>query len=145
MAPPLPGRNENDSGGKPASSSVSAKIAATVGVSLEGLITTVLPCHQRRHGHAAEDREREIPGRDHDAHAECEISELAVFARHLHDGLRAAEPLHFARVVFAKINRFRGFGFSFGPGLAGFENQPRIEIEFAFAKQRGRADEHVNP
>src|SRR6185312_15373547 len=43
MAPPLPVKKQNDSAGKPASSSVSAKTAAIVGVSLEGLITTVLP------------------------------------------------------------------------------------------------------
>ena len=40
---PLPTSIENDCGGKPASNSTSANLAAMVGVSLEGLITTVFP------------------------------------------------------------------------------------------------------
>src|SRR5271163_5063491 len=40
---PEPTSIENDCGGKPASSKTSANFAAMVGVSLDGLITTVLP------------------------------------------------------------------------------------------------------
>src|ERR1700733_7555476 len=40
---PLPTSIENDCGGNPASNRTSANLAAMVGVSLDGLITTVLP------------------------------------------------------------------------------------------------------
>ena len=40
---PLPTRSEKERSGKPASRSTSANLAAMVGVSLEGFITTVLP------------------------------------------------------------------------------------------------------
>ena len=43
IAAPLPVRKQKRFAGKPGFSSASANIAAMVGVSLEGLITTVLP------------------------------------------------------------------------------------------------------
>ena len=43
IAEPLPGKKQNERSGKPASSRSSANLAATVGVSLDGLMTTVLP------------------------------------------------------------------------------------------------------
>jgi hypothetical protein len=43
MADPLPVSRQNDRSGKPASRSASANLAAMVGVSLDGLSTTVLP------------------------------------------------------------------------------------------------------
>ncbi len=70
MAAPLPTKNEKLCGGKPASSKTSANLAAIVGVSLDGLMTTVLPDDERRRRHAGHDGQRKIPRRNNDADAE---------------------------------------------------------------------------
>ena len=142
IAPPLPVRKQNECGGKPASSSVSANIAAMVGVSLEGLMTTVLPVTSAAHRHAAQNRQREIPRRNHDADAQRQIAHLIALAGKLHHGLRTGQAQHLARIIFAEVDGLGDFRFRFRPGLARFEHQPGVEFELALADQRGRFQEH---
>ncbi len=66
----------------------------------------------------------------------AQIAHLIAFAGQLHDILRPRQPQHFARVVFAEIDGLGDLGFRFGPGLAGFEDHPGVELVLAFPDQR---------
>ena len=115
-----------------------------VGVSLEGLITIVLPATSAASAHAGHNRQREIPRRNHDARAQRQIEHFVVLAGHLHGRFRRRELLHLPRVILREIDRFADVSLGFGPRLAGFEHQPGVEIELAFADQRRRADHQVD-
>ena len=125
-------------GGKPASSSTSANFAAMVGVSLEGLMTTVLPVTSAATVMPARIASGKFHGGITTPDAQRQIDHFIALAGHLHHGLRAGQAQHLARVVFAEIDGFGDFGFGFGPGLAGFEHQPGVELELALAQNRAR-------
>ena len=57
-------------------------------------------------------------------------------------GLRTAQALHFERVVFAEIDGFGDVGIGFRPGLAGFIDQPGVELQFAAADGLRGSAEH---
>ena len=99
---------------------------------------------QRRDRHAAKDGEGEIPRRDHDAHAERQITHLIALAGQLHHGLRTGQTSHLPCVVFAEIDGLGDFGFRFGPGLTGLKDQPGIELELAFANDGGQTQRHAD-
>ena len=78
--------------------------------------------HDRRRGHAGENRQREIPRRDDHAHAPRPPLLKVRFAR---DGLRALRPAqlpHHGGVEVAKINRLSHVRVRLGPVLAGLED-----------------------
>ena len=100
--------------------------------------------HQRRRRHAAENGQGEIPRRNHDADAKRQIAHFIALARQLDDGLRSGEAKHFARVIFAEIDGLGDLGFRLRPGFAGFEDQPGVELVFAFPDQRGHAEQQGN-
>ncbi len=93
--------------------------------------------HQRGHGHARQDGEREVPWRNHHAHAQRDVDHLVVLAGKLVDPLRAGQAQHFAGVVLAEIDAFGNVGFGFGPGLAGLRHQPGVELHLAGAQDAG--------
>jgi hypothetical protein len=134
-AAPLPVSSVKLYAGKPASSSTSANLAPMVGVSLEGFDDGDIAGDQRRHGHPHHDGQREIPWRNHHPDAQRDVDHLVVLAGQLDHRLRTGEPLHFAGVVFAEIDGFGDVGVGFGPGFAGFVDQPGVEFELAMARR----------
>ena len=92
-------------------------------------------------GHANEDGEGEVPGRNDDAHAEAEVGELSVFAGHLDEGFGLRVAQHLACVVVAEIDSLSGVGFCLQPVLAGLENHPGVELALAALEDCGGAEE----
>ena len=112
-----------------------------VGVSLDGLITIVLPATS-----AASDMPARIAsGKFHGGITmpapSGQINHFVMFAGHLHGGFGRRELLHLPRVVFREIDGFADVAVGLGPGLAGFHHQPGVEIKLAFADD-GRGADH---
>src|ERR1039458_2206793 len=97
---------------------------------------------ERGDGHADEDGEREIPWRNDDADAERDVDHFVVLAGELDDGLRRGETVHIARVVLAEIDGFGDVRVGFGPGFAGFVDQPGVELKLAEAQNAGGLEGH---
>src|SRR5579871_4367970 len=89
---------------------------------------------QRSHGHANQNGQWKIPGRDHDAHAQGQVKQLILFAGELMDFLRTGQADHFARVIIAKIDRLGDVGFGLQPSLSGLVDEPGVELELAAAQ-----------
>src|SRR4029077_4981536 len=72
--------------------------------------------------HAAENRDRKIPGRDYERDAARPVMIITFFARHLLCEFWAPESPTFLRVDPAEIDRFADIAVGFRPCLADFEN-----------------------
>ena len=93
----------------------------------------------RSHRHPTHDRRREIPWRNHDAHAQRNIFQIIFLAAERRQFLRRAQPQCFPPVVFAEINQFGDVRIRFRPGLANFIAQPRIKFVAPLAQNIRRA------
>ena len=97
--------------------------------------------HDRRGRHAGHDREREVPGRNHDPDAERDVREAILFARQRNERRRVGVPECFAGIKFEEVDRFGRVGVGLAPGLTDFENQDRIEVVAAAADDRRRLEQ----
>ena len=79
--------------------------------------------YQCRRRHAAQNGEREVPGRDDDADAARLVGERIVLSRQVH-GRWPPQPAHFACIVLTKINRLTDIGIGLAPALGALEYFP---------------------
>ncbi len=91
------------------------------------------------HRHAAHNRRRKIPRRNHDADAERNIFEIVFFAVERGQFLRSTQAQRLASIVFAEIDQLGDVRIGFRPGLANFVAQPRVEFEAPLAQNVCRA------
>ena len=104
-----------------------------------------IACHHRSGNHSGQNRQREIPGRNHDADAERDIEAFVLFAGNGDDRHARRIAQHFPSIVFHEIDRLGCIGIGFGPVLAGFLNQPGRILEFAPAQNRRRLEQQTGP
>ena len=96
-----------------------------VGVSLDGLITTVLPVTSAATVMPAMIASGKFHGGIITPTPSGRYTISSLLARHLHHWIGMGKALHLARVVFAEIDGFANVGVGFGPGLAGFGRPAR--------------------
>ena len=113
-----------------------------VGVSLDGLITTVLPATSA----ATVMPTRIASGKFHGGMItptpSGRYSSSSFSPGNLHHRIGLGQAQHLARVVLAEIDGFGNIGVRFRPRFAGFVDQPGVELKLALANQRGRAQQH---
>ena len=97
--------------------------------------------HHRRRSHAAHDRQREIPRRDHRAHAQRDITQGVAFAGKLHGWFGFGQVQGQASVELQEVDRLAGVGFGFVPVLADLQDHPGIELRLALADDVGCAEQ----
>ena len=103
---------------------------------LAGLSSTALPGDERGGGHAAEDREREIPRGDDGAEAAALVGEGVVFAGEMALRSRAEFDERLAGVVAAEIDGLGDVGIGFAPGLGLLVDFHRGEAEAVLFEPR---------
>ena len=90
-------------------------------------------CHPRHDG------AREIPRRNHRAHAQRNVKQRIAFPRHLHRKLDFRQPQRLACVIFTEVDGLGDIGVRLRPILADFKHQPGAVFKFAFAQQIAHA------
>ena len=114
--------------GTPAARSRRTSSPATTGGGPAGFTITALPA-AREARHAGEDREREVPGRDHEGDAARLVEVDVVLAGRVAHAPWLAEAQHLAPVIFEEIDGLGDVGVGLAPGLAGLEGLERGERE----------------
>ena len=93
-------------------------------------------------GHAAEDRQREVPRRDDDGDAARLVEVLVLLAGHV-AALRLGQAEHLAGVVLAEVDRLGDVGVGLAPGLAALVDLPGGQLEAAAAQDVGGTEEQI--
>ncbi len=97
----------------------------------------------RGRGHAAQNRQRKIPGRNYGSDAKRDVAQGVTLTGKLNHRLRLGEVQCRAGVKLAEVDRFAGIGFGFVPIFPGFERQPGIELEFPFSQDLRDAEDQA--
>ncbi len=92
---------------------------------------------QCSNGHAAHNRQREVPRRNHHHHAQGLVVEIVLFARPGAYGLGATETHHLAGVVFQKVDRLGHIAIRLEEVLRLFVGLQRGELVLALADTGG--------
>ena len=93
-----------------------------------------IAAHRRGRRHAGCNGAGEIPGRDHRADAERDVTQVIAFAGRLHHRLGLGQDQSLAGVKFQEVDGLAGIGLGFIVILAHFQNQPGIELQLAPAQ-----------
>ena len=143
---PSPGSSESAAGGTPPARSACDEPSAQPGRLLGGLEHDGVAGRERRRGHPARDREREVPGRDHRDHAARARSCSSLRSPGTcSSGRPVLELDRAAGVVLEEVDRLADVGVGLGPRLGALADLERGELEPALAQPGRRADERRRP
>ena len=101
--------------------------------------------HERRRGHSARDREREVPGRDHGDDPARGVAEFVALARDLQQRAAVTELDRRPRVVLEEVDRLADVGVGLEPWLCAFAHFERGQLEPALAHPGGGRDKRSRP
>ena len=98
--------------------------------------------HHRRHRHADEDGEREVPGGNRYADADRLVEVLVRFIVEVTELGRVRQLERVTAIPLEEVDRFRDFAIGFSPALVQLVGHPRGVLEAATANDRGHLEEH---
>ena len=136
-----PGSRCSASSGTPPACSASTTALAHRRGLLGGLEDDGVAGRQRGGGHAAGDRQREVPRRDHAGHASGDVAHRVALTRQLQQRAALAQRERALGVVLEEVDRLADVGVGLGPGLAGLADGQGGELEAAAAQDAGGAGE----
>ena len=90
------------------------------------------------HRHSHQNRQGEVPGRDHDAHAQGNITQVVDLTGDRRKRLRGRQAAHGAGVILNEIDGFRHVGVRLRPSLADLVHHPGFVVVLALQKDFGR-------
>ena len=97
--------------------------------------------HERGDGHAAGDRQREVPRRDHHRDSARQVLGRVGLAGHIAMArLRQAE--HLTGVILTEIDRLGDVGVGLAPGFGALIDLPRGQLGSSLPHDLGRSDKH---
>ena len=112
---------------------------------LGGLHNDRVPGHQGRGGHAGENRQGEVPGRDHHRHSARLVQVEVDLAGQVIKLTSGCKPQHVTAIIDQVVDRFANIRVGFAPGLPSLNHLPRGQLGPVGAHRGGGAEEEVCP
>ncbi len=100
---------------------------------------------ERRGGHPAGDRDREVPRRDHRRDAASHVAHRVALTRHLQELVPAFELDRLTRVVLEEVDRLADVRVRLSPRLRAFAHLERGQVQPVAAQEVGGAHEDGRP